>query len=217
MSILFVLVMFLLCISINYFFGYHREKTLAFAPVPGKPVMVREGPFDLPQGYRFHHGHTWVIDEGRQNARVGLDGFAARLLGKIDRIETVKHDRWVRQGEKIWSVTRDDMTVDMVAPVEGMVTAVNPKVVANPNSVIDDPYGDGWVLTLQTPQLGVSLKNLLPISMVRSWMQNSMERFGTLCTEAGGTALDGGMPVRDALVHVDPEVRRRMIQEFFLL
>jgi glycine cleavage system H lipoate-binding protein len=210
--------MFLLCISINYFFGYHKEKALAWAPqAPGKPVMVREGPFDLPQGYRFHHGHTWVIDEGRQNARVGLDGFAARLLGKIDRIETVKHDRWVRQGEKIWSVTRDDMTVDMVAPVEGMVTAVNPKVVANPNSVIDDPYGDGWVLTLQTPQLGVSLKNLLPISMVRSWMQNSLERFSTLCTEAGGTALDGGMPVRDALQHVDPEVRRRMIQEFFLL
>ena len=102
MSILFVLVMFLLCISINYFYGYQKDKVAATsAPQPGKPEMIRDGAIELPKGYAFHHGHTWVLDEGRQNVRVGVDAFAANLLGKIDRIEVTPHDRWVRQGQKI--------------------------------------------------------------------------------------------------------------------
>jgi hypothetical protein len=126
----------------------------------------------------------------------------------------------VRQGQKIWSVTSGDTTVEMAAPVEGMVTSVNPRVLKDPNRVTDDPYGEGWILTLQAPQLATCLKNLLPVQMVRAWMHNSLERVGTLCAE-GATALDGGHPVRGALTRVDPridpEVRRRMIKEFFLL
>ena len=217
MSILFVLVMFLLCISINYFYGYQKDKVAATpAPQPGKPEMIRDGAIELPKGYAFHHGHTWVLDEGRQNVRVGVDAFAANLLGKIDRIEVTPHDRWVRQGQKIWSVQSGDTIVEMAAPVEGMVTSVNPRVLKDPNRVVDDPYGDGWILTLQAPQLATCLKNLLPVQMVRSWMHNSLERVGALCTE-GATALDGGHPVRGALLHASPDARRRMIKEFFLL
>jgi glycine cleavage system H lipoate-binding protein len=219
MSILFVLVMFLLCISFSYFFGYQKDKAVA-RPAPGpakKPAIAQDAGFEMPKGYCFHPGHTWVLDEGRQNARVGLDAFAVNLLGKIDRIEVTPHDRWVRQGQKIWSVTRDGVTVDMVAPVEGMVTSVNPKVLNDPNRIAEDPYGDGWVLTLQAPQLGSCLNNLLRGSMIRAWMQNSMERVGALCAEAGGTALDGGPPIRGALAQADPELRSRMIKEFFLL
>jgi len=219
MSILFVLVMFLLCITFSYFFGYQKDKTVArAAPGPAKkPAVAQESGFEMPTGYCFHPGHTWVLDEGRQNARVGLDAFAVNLLGRIDRIEVTPHDRWVRQGQKIWSVTRDGITVDMVAPVEGMVTSVNPKVLNNPNRIAEDPYGDGWVLTLQAPQLGSCLNNLLRGSMIRAWMQNSMERVGALSTAAAGTALDGGPPIRGALAHADPELRSRMIKEFFLL
>jgi len=219
MSILFVLVMFLLCISFSYFFGSQKHKAVArAAPEPvKKPVVAQQGDFEMPKGYCFHPGHTWVLDEGRQNARVGLDAFAVNLLGRIDRIEVTPHDRWVRQGQKIWSVTRDGITVDMVAPVEGMVTSVNPKVLNDPNRIAEDPYGDGWVLTLQAPQLGSCLNNLLRGSMIRAWMQNSMERVGALCSAAAGTALDGGPPIRGALAQADPELRSRMIKEFFLL
>lgn len=218
MSILFVLVMFLLCISFSYFRSQQKEKRAARAAVPlRKPEVAAGDAFGLPKGYCFHPGHTWVLDEGRQNARVGLDAFASKLIGKIDRIEVVPMDRWVRQGQKIWSVTRGSVTVDMAAPVEGMVTSVNPKVIENPNRVTDDPYGDGWVLTLQSPQLGTCINNLLKGSMVRAWMQNSLERVGALCAASAGTALDGGPPIQGALTVADPELRSRMIKEFFLL
>src|SRR5579871_3273604 len=111
MSILFVLVMFLLCITFSYFYGYQKEKGAAKGMVPArKPQMFRECNIELPQGYCFHPGHTWVLDEGGQNARVGLDAFAATLLGKVERIEVPPRDRWVRQGQKIWSVNVEGVT-----------------------------------------------------------------------------------------------------------
>ena len=49
--------------------------------------MNSEFGFEIPKGYCFHPGHTWVLDEGRQNARVGIDAFTGKVLGKIDGIE----------------------------------------------------------------------------------------------------------------------------------
>src|SRR5208337_5245041 len=118
MSILFVLLMFLLIMSITYFVKRPGEVTqpamMAQAPQPAE--IEREVGFDVPEGYCFHPGHTWVMDEGRQNARVGIDAFAGNLLGKIDSVELSDLNRWVRQGQKLCTVTREGRSIDMLSP-----------------------------------------------------------------------------------------------------
>ena len=89
MSILFVLLTFLLVITITYF-RRRPEPRPAVQPRPdlwartAAPKMSSELGFEIPKGYCFHPGHTWVLDEGRQNARVGIDAFTGKVLGKID-------------------------------------------------------------------------------------------------------------------------------------
>src|ERR1035441_9258344 len=90
MSILFVLLTFLLILTVMYFRRPQEAgATLQVAPAKklSAPVMLKNAGFDVPAGYAFHPGHTWVMDEGRQNARVGIDAFAGNLFGKIDSIE----------------------------------------------------------------------------------------------------------------------------------
>ena len=70
-----------------------------------RSFMTKDNGFDIPKGFCFHPGHTWVYDEGRQNARVGLDSFATHLMGKIERVEVANLNRWVRQGQKVCTVT----------------------------------------------------------------------------------------------------------------
>ena len=82
MSILFVLLMFLLVMSINYFYFRTRAEVIAqpqawAGPQPAR--MQREYGFSIPEGYCFHPGHTWVLKEGGENARVGVDSFAAQF------------------------------------------------------------------------------------------------------------------------------------------
>jgi glycine cleavage system H lipoate-binding protein len=222
MAILLTLLTFLLFISISYLRRHREEAATASSPLwgftrPFAPEVVREHGFEIPQGYCFHPGHTWVLDEGRQNARMGLDSFAGNLLGKIDRIEVTGLNRWVRQGQKVWTVTRDGLSVDMLSPVEGMVMGVNPHVLEDPNLVARDPYGEGWVLVVKSPDLPINLNNLVKGSLVRVWMQNTLDRLREMTAQlAPALAQDGGLPIAGLLGRLEPGLGRRMVKEFFL-
>jgi len=219
MSILFVLLMFLLIISITYFVKRPGEATqpamMAQAPQPAE--IEREVGFDVPKGYCFHPGHTWVLDEGRQNARIGLDAFATNLLGKIDRIEVVGLNRWVRQGQKLMTVSHGDMTAELVSPVEGIVTSVNPQILKNPDLLLGDPYQEGWICVVKSPDLGTNVRNLVQGTMVAPWMQHTLGRLTNLTSQyITATAADGGLPILGLLGQVEPGLQRRLIHEFFL-
>ncbi len=220
MSILFVLLTFLLLISITYFRRRGQETAIqAEAPQghPLAPKLARELGFDIPKGYCFHPGHTWVLDEGRQNARIGLDSFAANLLGKIDRIEVAGLNRWVRQGQKLMTLTREGTTIELLSPVEGVITAVNHEVIKNPAMVLEDPYRNGWICIVKSPEITTNVKNLVQGPLVGPWLQNSVARVTAMAQQLSpALAQDGGLPVNGIFGHLDPDSQRKLVQEFFL-
>ena len=76
MSILFVLLTFLVVISVNYLW-FRPAQVLPVTAHPSLkppvPLMTRQAGFAIPQDYCFHPGHTWVLREGHEDARVGFD------------------------------------------------------------------------------------------------------------------------------------------------
>lgn len=218
MSILFVLLMFLLILSISYFRTRHElpAKPEAWAP-PRVPRMEREYGFSIPQGYSFHPGHTWAIDEGNANTRVGLDSFAANLIGKIDHIETIGPNRWIRQGQKLATVTAGGVSVELISPVEGVITATNHDLLLEPALASRDPYKNGWLAIIKSPDFAINQKNLVQGAMVAPWMQNNITRLNAMTAQLSpALAQDGGLPVSGLLGQVTPEVREKLLKEFFL-
>jgi glycine cleavage system H protein len=216
MSILFVLLMFLLVMSISYF----RTRSEVVAEVrsgPQAPRMQREYGFSIPDGYCFHPGHTWVSKESGENARVGVDSFAANLLGKIDHIEVAGTNRWVRQGQKLVTLKSGGQAFDLVSPVEGVVTAVNQDAVQDPGVIGRDPYQAGWIAMVKSPDIVTNQKNLVQGSMVAPWLQNSVTRLNGMVAQLAPTmAADGGLPLAGLLQRVTPELREQLVKEFFL-
>ena len=218
MSILFVLLMFLLILTVTYFRG---RKELPAQPeawaMPKAPRMEREYGFSIPQGYSFHPGHTWVMREAGEDTRVGLDSFAANLLGKVEQIDVVGTNRWVRQGQKIMTVKSGDVLVEMLSPIEGVITTVNRDVIDDPTLATRDPYKDGWIAMVKSPDFVINSKNLVQGPMVAPWMQNNVSRLNAMVTESGPMlAQDGGQPVSGVLSRVAADVREKLIKEFFL-
>ena len=220
MSILFVLLTFLVVITVTYFLRRDQPAVAVQAGAfPGvkPPLMAKEQGFDVPRGYCFHPGHMWVLDEGRQNARIGLDNFGANLVGKIDRVEVVGLNRWVRQGQKICTITRDGMSAELLSPVEGVIISVNNEVLKDPSLLTRDPYKNGWICVVKSPEIATNLNNLLQGQLVAPWMQNSVRQLSAMTAKlAPAAAADGGLPVAGILAHLEPGVQRTMIHEFFL-
>lgn len=192
------------------FYLRHRQR-----PVPDKPLLPLLAP--VPSGYRFHFGHTWMAEHGRDVARAGIDGFAAHLLGKIERVTVIGEQRWVRQGQKLMTLTCDGGSIEMMSPLEGVVTSVNYEVLAHPALLVDDPYGAGWVCAIKSPELETNVRNLLQGPMAAGWMQNSFTRLKSMLAPIDPTlAQDGGLPQRGVLGRVTSEMFRAIIKEFFL-
>jgi len=220
MSILFVLLMFLLILTISYFRSGGVEVVArpqaGLGPMPS-PKMDRASGVSVPQGYSFHPGHTWVLREGPDNARIGVDSFATNLIGKIDRIEVIGENRWVRQGQKVATIRSGDVVIDLVSPVEGVVMAINRDAIEEPAAIVRDPYEKGWIATVKSPDLAINQKNLVQGAMVAPWLQNSVTRLNGMVAElAPAMAADGGVPVAGLIARVEPGVRSKILKEFFL-
>jgi glycine cleavage system H lipoate-binding protein len=222
MSILFVLLTFLLIMAITYFLRREQPQVAVqpqprIFPQPQVPSMSLERGFEIPKGYCFHPGHTWVLDEGRQNARVGLDSFGVNLLGKIDRVELVGLNRWVRQGQKMATLTRNGLSVDILSPIEGVIVSANQEVLQDPGLLVKDPYKNGWLCVVKSPEISTNINNLLQGPLVAPWMDNSVRRLASLTARLGVAATaDGGLPVSGLLAQLEPGVQRAMVREFFL-
>jgi glycine cleavage system H lipoate-binding protein len=220
-SILFVLLTFLLILTVMYFRRPEGAAVNALQVAPVKkivsPILMKQAGFEVPEGYCFHPGHTWVMDEGHQNARVGVDAFAGNLFGKIDSIQVTDLNRWVRQGQPLCTITREGRSVELLSPIEGVLVSVNHEVLKNPNLIIDDPYKNGWLCVVKAPEMTTNVKNLLQGPVVVPWMQNSLARIGAMVQQlTPALAQDGGLPVKGLLFQVDNSTQHELVHEFFL-
>jgi len=221
MTVILVLLTFAIFLMIDY----ARGEKLAKQPVvravaqESAPRMVPAlvAGFQVPENIRYHGGHTWALSESQDLVRVGMDDFASKLVGKIESIALPQRGRWVRQGQKIWTIFRDGKSVDMVSPIEGTVTDVNETAAKNPELARKDPYGEGWLLKVQAPDAKINFRNLLGGELARLWTEASAMRLQTRMPQAvGALAQDGGVAVDDLTAHMPDEDWAALTKEFFL-
>jgi len=222
MTVIMVLLTFAIFLLVDYARG---QKQLVKQPVmqSAREVAARVVPsmvagFEVPENMRYHAGHTWALSESRDLVRVGMDDFASKLIGKIESIALPQRGRWVRQGQKIWTIFRDGKSVDMVSPIEGTVTDINEAVMKDPELARKDPYGDGWLLTVQAPDAKINFRNLLGGELARLWTESAALRLRKRMPIAMSAALaqDGGVAVDDLTAHLPDEDWATLTKEFFL-
>jgi glycine cleavage system H protein len=215
MTVLLVLATFLVFAVLDY--ALNRKKVPVARAVSAAPEPLYVDGFMVAGGVRYHPGHTWLARERQHLARVGADEFAAKLAGKIQKIELPKPGQWIRQGQTAWTLYRNGERTSMVSPIEGEVVEVNPDVVNDPALLRNDPYGKGWLMTVHVPDEEGTWRNLLPVNMVRSWMKDAVSRlYARQPAFAGAVAADGGRPVDDLLAGIPGAEWHRITAEFFL-
>ena len=225
MTVLLVLFTFAAFLLIDYFRTRHAavvQPMLQVAPAKHDalprmhPALV--GGFAVPENLRYHPGHTWALSESPNLVRVGMDDFASKLTGKVEKITLPQRGQWIRQGQKMCTLYRDDVAVDMVSPIEGTVSDINEGVVKNPKLALGDPYGEGWLLTVQAPDAKTSFRNLLGGPLARWWTEESASRLQRRMpmAVAGAYAQDGGVALDNISAHIPDEQWLPLAKEFFL-
>lgn len=221
MTVILVLATFLAFIVLDYVLSRRKVVQPVLAEAPGG-VTAEPGPayvegFLVPETLSYHAGHGWLLRERHHLARVGVDEFAAALLGRVTKVELPKPGHWIRQGQAAWVFHRDGETTSMVSPIEGEVIEVNRAALEDPSLLRKDPYGQGWLMTVSVPDEESTARNLIPHGLVRGWLREAVERLYSLQPQlAGAVAADGGRPANNLLAGIPDASWKELTREFFL-
>ena len=101
-----------------------------------------------PEDLRYHREHDWARVDGDE-ATLGITWFAADALGDLVHFEAPEEGARVTSGQSYGEVESVKAVSDVIAPLSGEVVAVNETVVSAPETVNEDPYGEGWLIRIR--------------------------------------------------------------------
>lgn len=101
-----------------------------------------------PEGLKYHAEHDWARIEGDE-AVLGITWFAQDALGELVHFEAPEVGSTVTKDSSYGEVESVKAVSDVIAPLSGEILEVNAKVVEAPETVNDDPYGEGWLIRIR--------------------------------------------------------------------
>ena len=101
-----------------------------------------------PDDLKYNEDHDWARIDGDE-AVLGITWFAADALGELVHYEAPSTGATVTKNASYGEVESVKAVSDLVAPLSGEILEVNQKVVDAPETVNEDPYGDGWLVRIR--------------------------------------------------------------------
>ena len=101
-----------------------------------------------PDDCRYADSHEYVRAEG-ELVRIGISAFAVDQLGDIVFVELPEVGASLGQGSSFGSVESVKAVEEVIAPISGTIEARNEAVLASPEELQNDPYGEGWLLLVR--------------------------------------------------------------------
>jgi glycine cleavage system H protein len=101
-----------------------------------------------PDDLKYHPEHDWARIDGDE-ATLGITWFAQDALGELVHFEPPEEGAEATKDSSYGEVESVKAVSEVIAPLSGEVVEVNRKVVDEPETVNDDPYGEGWLVRIR--------------------------------------------------------------------
>ena len=179
MVALFVILTILICVGLDGVMQWRKAKKEYASRSLADQLVMAEGFANLsaPANLFLDSGHTWVEVKPSGATTIGLDGFAQKLIGRIDDVVLPEVGKEIRRGDMLFAVKQDKHRAAFASPVDGVVTSVDRELPWHPEMIQSDPYKEGWICSLKPRNLAKNLKQLLTADDARDWLKHEAQRF----------------------------------------
>jgi len=202
-------------LSLLFFWKHLHPPVKTLAPVSNKFAIFPSLRFHLEEGLFYHQGHSWAKPGDKAWITVGIDDFTQQLLGRPSAVQFPKIGSRIRQGEKGWDFRFGPREVAILSPVDGTVVSINKEVLEDPHLINRDPYGKGWLMKVEVPEMKKNLTNLLSGDLAKSWMQESAGNLQNRMTGDPGMTLQNKSVAADGIARsISPEGWENVAGEF---
>ena len=106
-----------------------------------------------PDDLKYHPEHDWARIDGDE-ATLGITWFAQDSLGELVHFEPPHEGTRIGKDDTYGEVESVKAVSDLISPLSGELIEVNKKVVEAPETVNEDPYGEGWLVRIRLADAG---------------------------------------------------------------
>lgn len=142
-----------------------------------------QGEFSIPGGVFIAKNHTWVSMNQEGIAKVGIDDFAQKLIGKVSSLELPNLGMTIKAGQPLFTIKQGNRTVTFSSPVSGKVAQVNTLLQDNLDALEITPYERNWVCALDAENLDNEIKEMTIGKSAVTFFQDDIEKFKTMFME----------------------------------
>lgn len=141
--------------------------------------MTDTASFAMPQDRHYDPGtHLWVrMEDVTGELLVGIDSMGLAALGDLAFLTVKEPGARLMRGEAVGSLEAAKMIGDLTAPASGVLRRCNPAVLADPGLVNRDPYGEGWIFSLEPSDWKTESALLISGPSIAGWVETEVQRY----------------------------------------
>ncbi len=124
---------------------------------------------NLPEELQYSSDHEWIRVDGNR-ITLGITDYAQDALGDVVFVDVPEVGTAVETGSTFSEVESTKSVSDIYAPVSGTIVEVNAELADAPERLNDDPYGEGWICTIELSDLS-QLETLLSAAAYRELIE----------------------------------------------
>jgi FixJ family two-component response regulator len=142
-----------------------------------------KGEFSIPGGVFISKNHTWVSLNQDGIAKVGIDDFTKKMIGKIGAIELPNLGMNIKTGQPLFTLRQGNRTITFNSPISGKVAQINTLLEDNVNALERTPYERNWICALDTENIDSEIKEMHIGKSAVSFFQEDIEKFKIVFSE----------------------------------
>ena len=131
--------------------------------------MVKVNDYEVPENLYYHKEYLWARVEEDGKVKIGLIDYAQKQINDIIYVELPSVGDSITKDEPFGILESVKAVSDLIAPVSGTIEAVNKELDSKPELLNEDPYNQGWIITVEPTNLEEDLKTLLSFDAAVEW------------------------------------------------
>ncbi len=150
-----------------------------------------------------HPAHLWALQIEAQKWKVGADKLLAYILPPPAKFEWYDLNKNVSQDQVFGRIVTQAGSVPLTIPLSGRLIQTNPKLTQHPELVQQDPYGEGWLATIEWSQKHSELEKFYTGFAGRRFLEEEAQHLkfllkhrGIEVDQIGDTLRDGGVDIK---------------------
>jgi len=128
---------------------------------------------NVPDDLLYTEEHEWIQIE-EDSATIGITDYAQRELGDVVYVELPEQGSSLEVGQAFGSVESVKAVSEIYAPLSGTVSEINERLEDAPETVNEDPYGEGWMIRLDVEE-SAEVGELMSAADYRSYLQEEID------------------------------------------